>query len=42
MDKSLEQELAALRGFKILKLKELLLAQALFNANISQVAPQDM
>ena len=40
MDKSLVQEMAALWGFKIFELKELLSAQALFNINISQVAPQ--
>ena len=42
MNKALEQEMAALRGFKISELKELLSAQTLFNIGISQVALQGM
>ena len=41
MNKSLEQKMAALQSFKTLELKKLLSAQALFNAGISSVAPQD-
>ena len=42
MNKSLEQEMVALWSLRILKLKELLLAQALFHASISEVVPQDI